>query len=137
MPVSINRKILIRTRISCPHDTFTHAGPQRNEAFSVAPGKKLFFWHRAAHATKPSGLSPGRRSKPVADCRRNDAGRPFKHMDPKMLHRCSKPAEICTLRRRAVPVRRPRVNHPHHWYRNHPGPNLVIFFLYALQVLPV
>ena len=73
-----------------------------NEAFPAASGKKLLFGHRAARATKPSGLSPGRRSKPVAGCRRNDAELSFRHMDPKMLHRCSKSAEVCTLRRRGV-----------------------------------
>ena len=31
------------------------------------------------HVAKPSDLLLGERSKPVAGCRRNDAGRPFRH----------------------------------------------------------
>ena len=54
-------------------------GTMHNEAFPAASGKKLLFGHRAARATKPSGLSPGRRSKLVAGCRRNDAGWSFRH----------------------------------------------------------
>ena len=40
-------------------------GTMHNEAFPAAPGKKLFFGYRVVHATKPSGLLSGRRSKPV------------------------------------------------------------------------
>ena len=80
------------------------AGPQRNEALPAAPDKNLFFGHRVVHITKPSGLSSGRRSKLVAGCCQNYAGRFFRHVGPKMLHRCSKPAEVCTLRRCAIPI---------------------------------
>ena len=92
--------------VARPHDAFTRGGLQLNEAFPAALGKKLLFGHRTVHATKPSDMSPGRRSKPVAGYRRNDAERSFRHMDPKVLHRCSKSAVVCTLRR-AVTVRCP------------------------------
>ena len=54
-------------------------GTMHNEAFPAAPDKQFFFGHRAVHVTKLSGLSPGRRAKPVAGCRRNDAGQSFRH----------------------------------------------------------
>ena len=53
-----------------------------------------------------------------------------------MPHYQGKPAEICTLRRRAVPVRCPHVNHPHHADGNHPGPNPANLFARLFEFIP-